>query len=101
MGMGSGGGGMATPRLFVFRRNLLRARFVARAAPHPNLWGALAGAPRSGGAKLALRETPPSPPAGGEGIGSLPCGAGEGRGGGRTAPSPTPTPAAPRARRNM
>src|SRR5882724_8626847 len=31
--------------------------------PHPRLWGALAGAPRSGGAKLALRETPPPPPA--------------------------------------
>src|SRR5882724_6770399 len=44
--------------------------------PHPRLWGALAGAPRSGGAKLALRETPPPPPASGEGVCSLPCEAG-------------------------
>jgi len=41
--------------------------------PHPRLWGALAGAPRSGGAKLALRETPPPPPASGEEFVPSPC----------------------------
>jgi hypothetical protein len=45
----------------------LRGRTM-RLRPHPRpSTGALAGAPGYGGAKLALRETPPSPPAHGGG----------------------------------